>query len=49
MSFPELTDKELFDVLLCGKRPMSGYTIDDYIDEWNRRCDNGMKYEIKIS
>lgn len=49
MSFPELTDNELFGVLLCGEKPMGGYTIEDYAEEWNKRCDNGMRYEVQVT
>ena len=36
--FPELSDEEIFDVLLCGGKPRGyGYTIQDYVDEWNDR------------
>jgi len=48
MNILELTNEELFKVLLCGEKPKNGYAIDDYIKEWNNRCDNGMKYEVKV-
>ena len=47
--FPELTDDELFDVLLCGKKPRGyGYSIQDYVDEWNERVANGMVYQVDV-
>ena len=45
-SFPELTDNEIFGVLMCGQKPIGGYTIQDYVDEWNKRVANGMKYHV---
>ena len=47
--FPELTNDELFDVLLCGKKPRGyGYTIQDYVDEWNDRVTNGEKFQVDV-
>ena len=47
--FPELTNEEIFDVLLCGKKPRGyGYTIQDYVDEWNDRVTNGEKFQVDV-
>lgn len=40
-AFPELTNEEMFKVLLCGEKPKGGYSIQDYVEEWNERCNNG--------
>ena len=40
--FPELTDEEISNVLLYGGKPKGyGYTIQDYINEWNERTISG--------
>ena len=33
--------EEIFDVLCGGKPRGYGYTIRDYVDEWNDRVANG--------
>lgn len=48
MHFPELTNGELFEVLMYGKKPSGGYTINDYVEEWNRRVEAGMKYTVDV-
>lgn len=49
MELSKLPDEELFGVLLCGEAPKDGHTIQDYMEEWNKRCDDGMKYEVEVS
>ena len=45
--FPELSNEEIFDVLLCGGKPRGyGYTIQDYVDEWNDRIANSERFQI---
>lgn len=47
--FPELTNEEIFDVLLCGGKPRGyGYTVQDYVDEWNDRVANGEKFQVDV-
>lgn len=47
--FPELTNEEIYDVLLCGGKIRGyGYTIQDYVDEWNDRVAKGKKFQIDI-
>ena len=47
--FPELTNEEIYDVLLCGDKIRGyGYTIQDYVDEWNDRVAKGEKFKIDI-
>jgi hypothetical protein len=48
MDITEMTNGELFGVLLCREEPQYGYTLNDYVREWNRRYDNGMKYEVDV-
>ena len=36
-TFAELTMEELYDVLVRGKKPKGGYTIEDYVSEWYER------------
>ena len=38
MDLTKLTNEELFGVLLCGESPIENTTIQDYVDEWNKRC-----------
>lgn len=48
-NFPELTNEEIFDVLLCGGKPRGcGYTIQDYVEEWNDRVANGETFQVNI-
>lgn len=47
--FPELTNEEIYNVLLCGDKPKGcGYTIQDYVDEWNDRVANGEKFQVEV-
>ena len=47
--FPELSNEEIFDVLLCGGKTRGyGYTMQDYVDEWNERVANGEKFQVDI-
>ena len=47
--FPELSNEEMFDVLLCGGKPRGyGYTIQDYVDEWNDRVANGERFQVDV-
>ena len=47
--FPELSNEELFDVLLCGGKPRGyDYSIQDYVDEWNERVANGENFQVDI-
>lgn len=41
MNISKLSNEELFSVLLCGEKPVDGFTMDDYVNEWNKRCDEG--------
>lgn len=41
MNLTKLTNEELFGVLLCGQAPIENATIQDYVDEWNKRCKSG--------
>lgn len=48
--FPELTNEEIFDVLFCGGKPRGyGYTIQDFVSEWNERVANGEKFQANVS
>ena len=46
--FPELSNEEIFDVLLCGGKPREGYAIQDYVDEWNDRVANGERFQVDV-
>ena len=46
MELSKLSDEELFCVLMCGEPPKDGYSIQDYVNEWNDRVDKGMRYEV---
>lgn len=46
--FPEFTNEEIFKVLMCGKKPIGGYTIAEYVEEWNLRVENGMTFEVSV-
>ena len=41
MDISELTNDDLFSVLLCGKEPLESYGYQDYVNEWNKRCVEG--------
>lgn len=38
MDISNLSNEDLFSVLLCGVEPIGPYTIKDYATEWNKRC-----------
>ena len=38
MDISNLSNEDLFSVLLCGVEPIEPYTIKDYATEWNKRC-----------
>lgn len=40
--------EEIFDVLLCGGKPRGGYTIQDYVDEWNDRVANSEHFQVDV-
>lgn len=44
----ELTKEEIFEVLLCGNQPKDGYTIKDYIKEWNERVAKGAAFQVNV-
>lgn len=46
--FPELSNEEIFDVLLYGGKPRGGYTIRDYVDEWNDRVANSEHFQVDV-
>ena len=47
-SFPEVTKEEIFKVLLCGEKPKGGYTIQDYVEEWNKRVADGATFQVDV-
>ena len=40
--------KELFDVLLCGKQPLEGTTFQEYVKEWNTRVEKDGGFEVDV-
>jgi len=48
MGFPEFTDEEIYRVLICGEKPKGGYTIEEFVEEWNSRCEKGMNFQVDI-
>lgn len=47
--FPELTNDEIVDVLLYGGKPKGyGYSMQDFVDEWNDRISNGENLQSEI-
>lgn len=46
MNLTKLSNEELFGVLLCGEKPIENATIQDYAEEWNKRCDNGTNKDV---
>ena len=41
--------EEILDVLLCGGKPRGyGYTIRDYVDEWNDRVTNSERFQVDV-
>ena len=43
-----MTREELFDVLLCGKQPVEGATLQEYVEEWNARVEKYGGYEVDV-
>lgn len=41
MDISNLSNDDLFSVLLCGDEPIKPYTVQDYANEWNKRCSEG--------
>ncbi len=41
MDISNLSNEDLFSVLLCGAEPIEPYNIQDYVVEWNKRCTEG--------
>lgn len=41
MDISNLSNEDLFSVLLCGTEPLKPYNIQDYVTEWNKRCAEG--------
>ena len=46
--FPELSNEEIFKVLLCGEKSKGGYSIQDYVEEWNDRVANGERFQVDV-
>lgn len=40
--------EELFEVLVCGKEPLKGITLLEYMEEWNRRVEKDGGYEVIV-
>ena len=40
--------EELFEVLACGKEPLKGITLLEYMEEWNRRVEKDGGYEVIV-
>lgn len=40
--------EELFEVLLCGKEPIKGITLLEYMEEWNSRVKKDGGYEVIV-
>ncbi len=54
MDLSNLSNEELFGVLLCGEKPLENITINDYVEEWNKRCAEGTNkdgngYEVLVN
>ena len=54
MNLSNLSNEELFGVLLCGEKPLKNVTINDYVEEWNKRCAEGTNkdgngYEVVVN
>lgn len=43
-----MSREELFDVLLCGKQPVEGATLQEYAEEWNARVEKYGGYEVDV-
>ena len=41
MYISNLSNEDLFSVLLCGKESLEPYNIQDYAVEWSKRCVEG--------
>ena len=44
----ELTRDELFDVLLCGGKLKDGFSLNDYMEEWNLRVKQEGGFEVDV-
>ena len=44
----DVSIEELFEVLLCGKEPIKGITLLEYMKEWNNRVEKDGGYEIIV-
>lgn len=44
----DVSTEELFEVLLCGKEPIKGITLLEYMKEWNNRVEKDGGYEIIV-
>ena len=40
--------EELFEVLVCGKEPIKGVTLLEYMEEWNSRVKKDGGYEVIV-
>ena len=43
-----VSTEELFEVLLCGKEPIKGVTLQEYMEEWNSRIKKDGGYEVYV-
>ena len=43
-----VSTEELFEVLLCGKEPIKGITLLEYMEEWNSRVKKDGGYEVIV-
>lgn len=43
-----VSTEELFGVLLCGKEPIKGVTLQEYVEEWNSRVKKDGGYEVIV-
>lgn len=44
----DMSREELFVVLLCGKQPLEGTTLQDYVNEWNARVEKDGGFEVDV-
>lgn len=44
----EESREELFDVLLGGNPPKDRITLQEYMEEWNKRVDKEGGYEVLV-
>ena len=43
-----VSTEELFEALLCGKEPIKGITLLEYMKEWNSRIKMDGGYEVYV-